>query len=85
VSAAVQNLDSAYDRPAGTDRSMSQRTMGWVQSLSSVIEKNFRCRTSSPDVRAVKLLLGHTKIESIVRYHGIEVDDALSTAEQIDV
>jgi len=29
-------------------------------------------------------LLGHTKIESTVRYLGIEVDDALSIAEQID-
>ncbi|MGB6752183.1 MAG: integrase, partial [Xanthobacteraceae bacterium] len=30
-------------------------------------------------------LLGHTKIESTVRYLGIEVDDALAIAEQIDV
>jgi len=30
-------------------------------------------------------LLGHTKIESTVRYLGIEVDDALAIAEQVDV
>ena len=35
--------------------------------------------------RAVQLLLGHTKIESTVRYLGIEVDDALAIAEQVDV
>jgi integrase len=37
------------------------------------------------NLRAVQLLLGHTKIESTVRYLGIEVDDALAVAEQIDV
>jgi integrase len=39
-------------------------------------------RTGS--LRAVQLLLGHTKIESTVRYLGIEVDDALAIAEQVD-
>jgi integrase len=37
------------------------------------------------NLRAVQLLLGHTKIESTVRYLGIEVDDALNIAEQVDV
>jgi integrase len=37
------------------------------------------------NLRAVQLLLGHKKIESTVRYLGIEVDDALAIAEQIDV
>jgi integrase len=37
------------------------------------------------NLRAVQLLLGHTKIESTVRYLGIEVDDALAISEQIDV
>jgi integrase len=37
------------------------------------------------NLRAVQLLLGHTKIESTVRYLGIDVDDALATAEQVDV
>ena len=37
------------------------------------------------NLRAVQLLLGHTKIESTLRYLGIEVDDALATAEQVDV
>jgi site-specific recombinase XerC len=34
---------------------------------------------------AVQLLLGHSKLESTVRYLGIEVDDALEMAEQTEV
>ncbi|MFC1673675.1 tyrosine-type recombinase/integrase [Pseudomonadota bacterium] len=37
------------------------------------------------NLRAVQLLLGHTKVESTVRHLGIEVDDALAIAEQVDV
>jgi integrase len=37
------------------------------------------------NLRAVQLLLGHTKIESTVRYLGIEVGDALAIAEQVEV
>jgi len=37
------------------------------------------------NLRAVQLLLGHTKLESTVRYPGIEVDDALNIAEQIEL
>jgi integrase len=37
------------------------------------------------NLRAAQLLLGHTKIKSTVRYLGIEVDDALAIAEQVDV
>ena len=37
------------------------------------------------NLRAVQLLLGHTKLESTVRFLGIEVDDALSIAEQVEL
>ena len=37
------------------------------------------------NLRAVQLLLGHTKLESTDRYLGIEVDDALNIAEQIEL
>lgn len=37
------------------------------------------------DLRAVQLLLGHTKLESTVRYLGIEVDDALGISELTEI
>lgn len=37
------------------------------------------------NLRAVQLLLGHTKLESTVKYLGIEVDDALEMAENTEV
>lgn len=36
------------------------------------------------NLRAVQLLLGHSKLESTVRYLGIEVDDALEISEQTE-
>ena len=37
------------------------------------------------NLRAVQLLLGHSKLDSTVRYLGIDIDDALEISEQIDV
>jgi site-specific recombinase XerC len=53
--------------------------------MSGVRAKRPQCTSANRQLRAVQLLLGHTKVESTVRYLGIEVDDALAIAEQIDV
>ena len=37
------------------------------------------------NLRAIQLLLGHTKLESTVRYLGIELEDALDIAERTEV
>jgi len=42
------------------------------------------CRRTK-NLRAVQLLLGHSKLESTVRYLGIEVDDALEISEQTEI
>nr|WP_321249668.1 tyrosine-type recombinase/integrase [uncultured Ruegeria sp.] len=41
------------------------------------------CRKTR-NLRAVQLLLGHSKVDSTVRYFGVELEDALSIAERID-
>src|SRR5580765_5845340 len=67
----------------------------WVQSIgleSTSYGTHSMRRTKAAQIyrktgnlRAVQLLLGHTKLESTVRYLGIEVDDALHIAEQIEL
>lgn len=47
--------------------------------------KASRIYKRTKNLRVVQLLLGHTKLESTVRYLGIEVDGALEMAEQTDV
>jgi len=76
-------------------RQYARVVQGWVRDLGldpSVYGTHSMRRTKASliykrtkNLRAVQLLLGHTKIESTVRYLGIEVDDALEMAEQTEV
>jgi integrase len=78
-----------------TTRQYARLVSGWLASIG--LEPSFygthslrRTKATliyrrTGNLRAVQLLLGHTKIESTVRYLGIEVDDALGIAEQVDV
>ncbi len=69
--------------------------MGWVNEIGldpAEYETHSIRRTKASliyrrtkNLRAVQLLLGHTKLESTVRYLGIEIDDALEIAEQTEV
>ena len=76
---------------------MSTRQYGrivakWVSSIGLDPKRSgthsMRCTKASliykrtGNIRAVQPLLGHTKLESTVRYLGIEVDDALAISEQ---
>ena len=60
---------------------------GWIHPLT----ERTRCTKATliykrtKNLRAVQLLLGHTKLESTVRYLGIEVDDALEISEQTEI
>ena len=78
-----------------TTRHYARLVSGWIASIgldASFFGTHSLRRTKATliyrrtgNLRAVQLLLGHTKIESTVRYLGIEVDDALAIAEQVDV
>jgi site-specific recombinase XerC len=37
------------------------------------------------NIRAIQLLLGHSNLDSAVRYLGVELDDALDVAESIEI
>jgi integrase len=80
---------------AMTTRQLARLLAGWIASIGldpKVFGTHSLRRTKvtliyrrTGNLRAVQLLLGHTKIENTVRYLGIEVDDALSIAEQVEV
>ena len=70
-------------RPSLGGRSWPRVGLLWHHTMRRTKASLIYRRTRN--LRAVQLLLGHTKLESTVRYLGIEVDDALEIAEQTDV
>jgi integrase len=82
-------------QPHISTRQYARIVHAWVESAgldSSAYGTHSMRRTKAAQIyrktgnlRAVQLLLGHTKLESTVRYLGIEVDDALSIAEQVEL
>jgi len=83
------------ESPHLSTRQYSRIVGSWVESigLDPAAYGTHSMRRTKPtliyrrtkNLRAVQLLLGHTKLESTVRYVGIEVDDALEIAEQTEV
>ena len=82
-------------QPHLSTRQYARIVHGWVESAGldrSACGTHSMRRTKAAQIyrktgnlRAVQLLLGHTKLENTVRYLGIEVDDALSIAEQVEL
>src|ERR1700756_2449235 len=82
-------------QPHLSTRQYARIVHAWVESAgldSSAYGTHSMRRTKAAQIyrktgnlRAVQLLLGHTKLESTVRYLGIEVDDALRISEQVEL
>lgn len=81
--------------PHLSTRQYARVVKGWVTSVGldpAIYGTHTLRRTKvsiiykrTKNLRAVQLLLGHTALESTVRYLGIEVDDALELSEKIEV
>jgi integrase len=84
-----------HARPYLSTRQYARLVHRWIDSIgleSASYGTHSMRRTKATQIyrktgnlRAVQLPLGHTKLESTVRYLGIEVDDALHIAEQIEL
>ena len=78
-----------------TTRQYARLLLEWLTAMASILVCTARipCVVQNAtliyrrtgNLRAVQLLLGHTKIESTVRYLGFDVDDALAISEQVEV
>ncbi|MGF6875813.1 tyrosine-type recombinase/integrase [Paraburkholderia sp. MM5477-R1] len=81
--------------PHLSTRQYARMISRWVSAAGldpTVYGTHSMCRTKATliykrtkNLRAVQLLLGHSKIESTIRYLGIEVDDALEISEQTEL
>jgi integrase len=84
-----------HDRPYVSTRQYARLVHDWVSAIGldpSGYGTHSLRRTKAAliyrktgNLRAVQLLLGHTKVDSTVRYLGVELEDALSIAEKIDI
>ena len=83
------------DRPHISTRQYARLVKTWISSIRlepSAYGTHSMRRTKvaqiyrkTGNLRAVQLLLGHTKLDSTVRYHGVELEDALSIAESVEL
>ena len=84
-----------HDSPHLGTRQYARILEGWVEELGldpADYGTHLMRRTKATliyrrtkNLRAVQLLLGHSKLESTVRYLGIEVDGALEISEQTEI
>ncbi|KZZ39525.1 tyrosine-type recombinase/integrase, partial [Oleiphilus sp. HI0117] len=78
-----------------TTRQYARIVEGWVRGLgldrvaygthSLRRTKSTIIYRETKNLRAVQILLGHRKMDSTVKYLGVEIDDALHIAEQVDI
>ena len=98
--AHLRNSDYLFQSRVGFSRHISTRQYnrifhGWIDKLGldETLYSTHSMRRTKPyliykktkNLRVIQLLLGHKKLESTVRYIGVEVDDALEISESIEV
>lgn len=98
--AHLHSADYIFQSRVGSAQHISTRQYnrifhGWIEKLgldNSLYSTHSMRRTKpyliyqkTKNLRVIQLLLGHKKLESTVRYLGIEVDDALEISESIEV
>jgi integrase len=84
-----------HDSPHLSTRQYARIVNAWVEEIG-LDSANYGTHTMrrtkasliykrTKNLRAIQILLGHTKLDSTVRYLGVEVDDALELAEETEV
>ena len=84
-----------HDRPHISTRQCARLLKDWVCSIGlepSAYGTHSMRRTKvaqiykkTGNLRAVQLLLGHTKMDSTVRYLGVDIEDALTISEGVEI
>ena len=84
-----------HDRPHISTRQYARLLKNWVRSIGlepSAYGTHSMRRTKvaqiykkTGNLRAVQLLLGHTKMDSTVRYLGVDLEDALTISESVEI
>lgn len=84
-----------HDRPHISTRQYARMLKDWVNSIGlepSAYGTHSMRRTKvaqiykkTGNLRAVQLLLGHTKMDSTVRYLGVELEDTLAISESVEI
>jgi site-specific recombinase XerC len=84
-----------HDRPHVSTQQYGRLVRNWMSAIGLALSENgthsMRCTKAAliyrktGNLRAVQLLLVHTKVDSTVRYFGVEFEDALSIAEKNDI
>ena len=95
IAAYVSVRISGGSSPAHLDASIctDRAGLGWVHWFGSyslwyalnATDEGHTNLQKNGNLRAVRLLLGHTKMDSTVRYLGVELEDALAISEAIEI
>lgn len=84
-----------HDRPHISTRQYARMLKDWIKSISlepSAYGTHSMRRTKvaqiykkTGNLRAVQLLLGHTKMDSMIRYLGVDLEDELAISESVEI